>query len=51
MTGELVKCFNILSKGYSSVNIQANELNAGIYAYVLIADGQASDTKQMILTK
>ncbi|MFA6924532.1 MAG: tail fiber domain-containing protein [Bacteroidales bacterium] len=49
--GELVKCFNISERGNTSVTIQGSELFSGIYAYVLITDGQASETKQMILTK
>ena len=33
------------------VEIKGNNLNAGMYIYTLIADGQPVDTKRMILTK
>lgn len=49
--GELVKCISIPDRKDASLKINGKSLNAGIYAYVLIADGTASETKQMILTK
>lgn len=51
MQGVQVKCVNISERGNVSIVVQSNELGAGIYPYVLITDGAASDTKQMILTK
>lgn len=51
MQGVQMKCINITERGDASVTIKGSELVAGIYPYVLITDGTASDTKQMILTK
>lgn len=51
MKGNLVQCHSIHDKGYVDLQIQAGSLSAGIYAYVLIGDGQTSETKQMVLTK
>ncbi|GHV08088.1 hypothetical protein FACS1894160_1780 [Bacteroidia bacterium] len=39
------------STGQNSVMIQGSTLQAGIYLYALVADGQEVDTKRMILTK
>ncbi|GHT68692.1 hypothetical protein AGMMS50239_34300 [Bacteroidia bacterium] len=39
------------STGQNSVIIQGSTLQAGIYLYALVADGQEIDTKRMILTK
>ncbi|GHU66010.1 hypothetical protein FACS1894123_12000 [Bacteroidia bacterium] len=39
------------STGQNSVMIQGSTLQAGIYLYSLVADGQEIDTKRMILTK
>src|SRR5574344_254623 len=41
----------INERGNCEIQIQAGQLPAGIYTYILIADGKASETKQMILTK
>ena len=49
--GSLLKCFLISERGTTSVQIQAGQLSAGIYTYLLVGDGKASDAKQMILTK
>ena len=38
-------------RGERAITIEGNTLQAGIYLYSLIADGQVIDTKQMILTK
>lgn len=51
MNGIRVQCFNITDRGSVSIQVQAGSLAAGIYAYVLIGDGIATDTKQMVLTK
>lgn len=37
--------------GHNSITISGGHLEAGIYLYSLVADGQAIDTKRMILTK
>jgi hypothetical protein len=49
--GIQVKCIAIFERGKVNVQIQANQLAAGIYTYLLIGDGKVSDAKQMILTK
>jgi hypothetical protein len=51
MQGSLLKCFLISERGTTSVQIQAGQLAAGIYTYLLIGDAKTSDTKQIILTK
>jgi hypothetical protein len=51
MQGSLLKCFLISERGTTNVQIQAGQLAAGIYTYLLIGDSKTSDTKQMILTK
>ncbi len=51
MQGVQVQCLNITERGNVSIEIEAGALSAGIYSYVLLADGVASETKQMILTK
>ena len=42
---------NISERGKVSLTIEGYSLEAGIYLYSLIADGQVIDTKRMILTK
>jgi hypothetical protein len=49
--GIQVKCFNVTERGIVNIQIQANELSAGIYVYVLIVNGLAIDSKQMVITK
>ena len=51
MQGGLIKCLTISERGTTNVQIQAGQLAAGIYTYLLIGDGKTSDAKQMILTK
>lgn len=51
MNGVLVQCFNIIERGRVSLELNAGSLTAGVYAYVLIGDGQSTDTKQMVITK
>ncbi len=43
--------YPILSFGEGSVVVSAGVLDAGMYLYSLIVDGQVVDTKRMILTK
>ncbi|MEO8149543.1 MAG: tail fiber domain-containing protein [Bacteroidia bacterium] len=40
-----------LSKGSTSITINANALSPGIYVYVLIVDGKTIDSRQMIITR
>ena len=51
MQGSLLKCFLISERGATTVQIQAGQLSAGVYTYLLIGDDKTSDAKQMILTK
>ena len=51
MQGHQVKKIAVAGRGESSVTIHGSELQAGMYIYALIADGQEVDTKRMILTK
>jgi len=51
MQGAQVKCLTVSERGNVKVQIQAGQLSAGIYTYLLIGDGKTSDAKQMILTK
>ncbi len=51
MNGLQVDEYPISSFGIGSVIVSAGHLEAGMYLYSLIADGQVIDTKRMILTK
>ena len=51
MQGIQVKCLPVSERGMINVQIQAGQLAAGVYTYLLIGDGKNSDAKQMILTK
>lgn len=51
MQGVQRKCVNVSGRGMVDVNITAGELPAGIYLYLLQADGQVSEAKQMIITQ
>lgn len=50
MNGTQLKCIPIHLKGYGNIIIDGSELNAGMYLYSLISDGQLIDTKRMVLT-
>lgn len=49
--GKQLDRFPILERGNISLTIEGYSLDAGIYLYSLIADGQVIDTKRMILTR
>ncbi len=51
LQGKQVKRIAVAERGESSVTIHGSELQAGMYIYALIADGQEIDSKRMILTK
>ena len=51
MNGEQITEYVITERGETSITIDGGSLNAGMYLYTLIADGQVIDTKRMILTK
>ena len=51
MQGHQIKRIRVEGRGESTVTIHGSELQAGMYIYALIADGQEIDSKRMILTK
>jgi hypothetical protein len=51
MNGSQIKSFPLNSKGHGNIVINGNELQAGMYLYSLIANGNIIDIKRMILTK
>ena len=51
MNGEQIAEYTVAERGETSITIDGGSLNAGMYLYALIADGQVIDTKRMILTK
>ena len=51
MQGGLLKSIPVNDRGNVSVTINGGELNAGMYIYSLIADGNEVASKRMILTK
>lgn len=51
MNGKQIDTYSITGRGATSVTIEGHSLEAGMYLYALIADGQVIDTKRMILTK
>ena len=51
MQGHQIKKIALTGRGESAVTIHGSELQAGMYIYALIADGQEVDSKRMILTK
>lgn len=50
MVGKEVMRIDGLGRGFSSVALDGNRLQAGMYMYTLIVDGKEIDTKKMILT-
>ena len=51
MSGTQLKSYQLHHNGEGSLIINGGEYKAGMYIYVLIANGKAIDSKQMILTK
>jgi len=51
MSGSRLQCIIVADRGMATVQIHAGQLASGVYTYLLIGDGKASDAKQMILTK
>ncbi|MBQ2970781.1 MAG: tail fiber domain-containing protein [Bacteroidaceae bacterium] len=51
MNGEQIAEYAVTERGETGITIDGGSLNAGMYLYALIADGQVIDTKRMILTK
>lgn len=50
LDGREIISFSLANKGYNSIDVEANTLQAGIYLYTLICDGKEVATKRMILT-
>jgi hypothetical protein len=50
MQGKMLQKLNVAA-GQNSIIINGSTLQAGMYLYSLVADGQEVDTKRMILTK
>ena len=51
LQGNQIKKYVISERGENSIQINASELDAGMYIYALIVDGKEIDTKRMILTE
>ena len=51
MQGSLMRTIPVTDRGNVSVTIEGGDLNAGMYIYSLIADGNEVASKRMILTK
>jgi len=51
LTGKQLKAITVNGRGNTSVTINGRELPAGMYHYVLVADGQLVGTREMILTE
>jgi hypothetical protein len=51
LQGSEISRFNNLKPGEGSVNLSGTTLDAGMYFYTLLVDGQEVATKRMILTK
>ena len=51
LIGELQRTYPINNTGRNAVRIDCVGLNAGMYIYSLVVDGQVVDTKRMILTR
>lgn len=51
LQGKPVKSQLVTQRGSTSVRFQAGSLSAGMYLYTLVADGQATSSKRMILTE
>ncbi|MEN8157549.1 MAG: T9SS type A sorting domain-containing protein [Bacteroidota bacterium] len=50
MNGKQLRSNKLRLRGSGEITINSGELDAGMYMYTLIADGQVIGTKQMILT-
>lgn len=51
LQGNLLLTYNLNDNGFGSVEINGSSLNAGMYIYSLVINGQEAETKRMILTK
>lgn len=51
LNGKQIAEYPVIERGDTSIVIEGRSLEAGMYLYSLIADGNVIDTKRMILTK
>ncbi|MDX9798440.1 MAG: T9SS type A sorting domain-containing protein [Bacteroidales bacterium] len=51
LQGNLLLTYNLSDNGFGSVVINGSSLEAGMYVYSLVVNGQEAETKRMILTK
>jgi len=51
MNGTQLKSIELHQKGDGSITLNGGELQAEMYMYSLVTDGQLIDTKQMLLTE
>ena len=51
MNGRQIDSMSIAERGDVSLTVEGSSLDAGIYMYSLITDGEVVDTKRLILTK
>ena len=51
MTGKQVEQHEVEGRGKTSMTIYADQMNAGMYIYALVADGKVVTSKKMIVTK
>jgi hypothetical protein len=51
LEGKQLKNIEVRERGKAVVNVSGNELDAGMYLYTLMVDGNVVDTKRLILTK
>lgn len=50
LSGKQIKTLPLSQRGSSSITITADQLEAGIYIYSIIADGNLVDSKRMVVT-
>lgn len=50
LNGKQIAEYPVTERGDTSIVIEGRSLDAGMYLYSLIADGNVIDTKRMILT-
>ena len=49
INGQLVKTFNLQEKGFGTITLSINELQAGTYVYKMNVDGRVIDSKKMLI--
>jgi len=48
MQGKLIHAVDLMQKGKGSIIVFAQDLSSGVYSYMLVADGQITQSKKMI---